>query len=191
MKDNRLRLTRRGFLLATAGSAGLASLIRLQPARAAASPVPARLQVLDAEQAEIMTQIVERMVFSGEANMPAVRDTDAIFVIDQALLQVDDEIREQLAWLLRGFEWMPPVLAFEFGRFTNLAPERQDEYIRGWAKSRFELRRIAFQALKNLAMLGYYSQDATWGGIGYAGPWAPRPRRIVTASLSHTNGGRA
>jgi hypothetical protein len=37
--------------------------------------------------------------------------------------------------------------------------------------SRLDLRRRAFYALRNLSYLGYYSQDATWGLIGYQGPF--------------------
>ncbi len=181
MGTSRLRLTRRGFLRALAGGAGLATLTRVPAGFALAADRASGLQVLDASQAELVTQIVERMCFSGDPSMPSVRDTEAVLVIDQALLQVDDEVREQLAWLLWGFDWLPPVLTFDFSRFRNLAPERQDAYIRSWAASRFTLRRIAFQALKNLAMLGYYTQDATWAGIGYGGPWAPRPRRRLRA----------
>jgi hypothetical protein len=69
------------------------------------------------------------------------------------------------------------VFLGKLSTFSNLSPEWQDAYIMGWAESRFHTRRIAFQALKNLSMLGYYSQDATWPAIHYSGPWAPKPRR--------------
>ena len=38
---------------------------------------------------------------------------------------------------------------------------------------------LAFQALKNLSMLGWYSQDASWASIGYQGPLIAR-RTVVS-----------
>jgi hypothetical protein len=61
-----------------------------------------------------------------------------------------------------------------------MSPEERDEYLQQWAMSAVEVRRLAFRALKNLSMLGYYAQDATWKSLHYDGPWAPRARRTVT-----------
>jgi hypothetical protein len=36
--------------------------------------------------------------------------------------------------------------------------------------SRLAVRRQGFLAVRNLALLGYYSQPETWTLIGYAGP---------------------
>jgi hypothetical protein len=65
--------------------------------------------------------------------------------------------------------------------FTGLDAAAQDDYIRAWSESRFAVLRTGFQAFKNLSYLGYYSQDATWKGIHYDGPWAPKPRRRIEA----------
>jgi len=176
-------VSRRSFLRWTAVSGGLLAVSRLRfaPALAAASSPAAALRVLTPQQAEIFTVIVERMVYSGAPEMPAVRETRAIETIDQTLLQLDPTVQSQLSWLITLFEWGPPVLQFKPHRFTKLPPEEQDDYIRDWATSGVETRRIAFQALKNLSVLGYYSQDATWKGIHYDGPWAPRPRKVLSA----------
>ena len=40
--------------------------------------------------------------------------------------------------------------------------------------SRLALRRMAFLALRNLVLLGYYSQPETWPLIGYQGPLLAR-----------------
>ena len=175
-------VSRRSFLRWTAVSAGLLSVsrLRLAPALAASSPA-ADLRVLTPQQAEIFTVIVERMVYSGAPDMPAVGETRAIEAIDQTLLQLDSTVQSQLSWLITLFEWGPPVFQLKLHRFTGLGPEDQDDYIRDWDTSHVETRRIAFQALKNLSFLGYYSQDATWKGIHYDGPWTPRPRRSLIA----------
>jgi gluconate 2-dehydrogenase subunit 3-like protein len=180
MADTPVRtlLSRRTFLRYSAWSAGFLALSRLRvaPVGAAQAP-PTELQVFTPRDAEIMTGITERLVFSGDSGMPAVRDTQAIATIDRAVQQLDPHVQGQLRWLMRIIEWGPPILALQLTTFTGMTPAQQDAYLHGWAASDNETRRLAFRALKNLAMLGYYSQDATWKGIHYDGPWAPRPRR--------------
>jgi len=188
-------LTRRTVLRYTALSAALTTLSRLRwtPALAAAQAPAAQapaaqapaalapgLQVLTPDEAEIFTAIVERMVFSGDPALPPVRDTAAIVTIDQVLLQTDPGVRSQLRWLLKLFQWGPPVFQLKLTTFTRMSPAERDAYLNGWATSRLATRQLAFRALKNLSMLGYYSQDATWKAIHYDGPWVPRPRRVLS-----------
>jgi len=179
-------LSRRTFLRHAALGAGWLAVSRLRPLPAlAASAGPATdaaaMRVLTPRQVEILTVVVQRMVESGSPDMPAVRETRAVETIDQALQQVDPAVQSQLGWLITLFQWGPPVLQFRLHRFTGLSPAQQDDYIRDWATSRVETRRLGFQALKNLAMLGYYSQDATWKPLHYDGPWVPRARRTLRA----------
>jgi len=169
-------LNRRDFLRTSAFSVGLAGMIRLRAPAYASVQTGGALQVLAADEADLLAAIVERMVFNGEPEMPAVRETSAVAVIDQALLQADEVIRDQVGWLLWLFDWGPAAFDLQFARFRSLGDDAKDAYIRGWAESRFELRRMGFQALKNLSMLGYYAQDATWKGIHYDGPWTKKPR---------------
>ena len=178
----RVELSRRSLLRYTAVSAGLLTLARLRsvPAIAAVGAPAEPLQALSARDADILTAIVERMVFTGAPDMPAVRDTRAIDTIDQALLQLDDGVQSQLRWLLVAFEWGPPFFQLKLTTFTRMSAEERDAYLEQWATSAVGVRRLAFRALKNLSMLGYYSQDATWKAIHYDGPWTPRPRRAVT-----------
>ena len=174
-------LSRRSFLRYSALTAGLlaVSRVRMTPALAAQPLAAAQLVVLTQHQGEVMTAIVERMVFTGAGNMPAVRDTGTIATIDQALLQLDPGVQSQVGWLLTLFQWGPPLFQLKLKTFTSLTPDERDDYLRDWATSRSDTRRLAFRALKNLSMLGYYSQDATWKGIHYDGPWVPRPRRVI------------
>jgi hypothetical protein len=177
--DSWRSFSRRSFLRYAAVTGGLATLARLHvaPATVAAATTSPKLQVLDEDEAEVLTSIVERMVYSGDPSMPAVRETQAVATIDATLVDLDPEVVSQLRWLLTIFQYGPPLFDLQFATFTGMSPEDQDDYIRGWASSRFATRRLAFRALKNLAMLGYYAQDATWRGIHYDGPWAPRSKR--------------
>lgn len=175
-------LTRRSFLRRLSVASGWLALARLTPRAAADVPPPNEgvgLHVLSPAQAEILTAVGTRMTDTDDPNMPTFAATAALRTIDAALLFTPEDARTQLGWLLVLFQWGPPLLILQFSRFTNLTAARQDDYIRAWAHSRLGILRIGFQALKNLSMFGYYAQDETWKGIGYRGPWAPRPRRVV------------
>lgn len=175
-----LRISRRGFLRTLSIGGGLLAVAQLRPTSTRArAAVPSDLQVLSRPQAEVLTAIAERMVGAEDAGMPAVRDTGALFVIDQALLQLDANQRSQFLWLLPTFDWGAMAYRFHGKRFLSLAPDERDDYLRAWATSRLATCRLAFRALKNLSMLGYYSQDATWPRIHYSGPWVKRDRRVL------------
>jgi hypothetical protein len=174
--------SRRSFLRYAALSGGLLTLSRL-PISAVRSAVAAQdhLQVLNPYEASIFSAVGQRMVASDDPAMPKFGDTQAIFAIDQALLQLDDGLQTQLKILLRLVQWGPPIFMLRLIPFTRMDGAMQDRYLQGWASSPSQVRLIGFRALKNLSMLGYYSQDAVWPAIHYPGPWLPRARRVVSA----------
>src|SRR2546426_6219820 len=65
--------------------------------------------------------------------------------------------------------------------FTAMSPPQRERYLAGWATSRLGLRRRAFQALKRLATVLYYTatdtagQSPVWADIKYPGPLGPPP----------------
>jgi hypothetical protein len=161
-------------------SAGLLTLSKLRPvapAAALAASTDAGLEVLSTGDARTLSAIAERMVFTGDPGMPRFSETSGVRIIDHAMKYLDDDVTQQLHWALLLFEYAPPLFAGRLSTFTGLDATAQDAYIAGWADSRFTLRRIAFQALKNLSYLGYYADDATWQGIHYDGPWVRRARK--------------
>ncbi len=174
-------ISRRGFLRMAGTSAALTALAQLRalPPAALAGAAEAGDAFFSPRETEILTQIVERMVESGEPGAPAVRDTRAVATIDALCRSLDPEVADQLRVVLRLFEYGPPVFDLTFSRFTRMSPAEQDASLQAWMTSRLSLRRRAFYALRNLALLGYYSQDATWPLIGYAGPLI-RDRRNAT-----------
>ncbi len=165
--------TRRGFLRLLGSGAARAALARLPAApaaaRAAAAGAPTQ-RFFDEAQTEVLTQVVERMVDSGEPELPAVRDTRAVATIDALCASLAPELSGPLPLLLRLVEWGPPLFELRFARFSRLSPEEQDASLRGWMESRIGLRRLGFMALRNLAMLGWYAQEESWAAVGYAGP---------------------
>lgn len=168
-------LSRRGFLALAGSSAALGALARLPAGAiaAAAEPVPPPA-FFSAYEAEILSCVVERIVDSGLPDAPRVRDTGAVATIDRLCGSLDAELTRPLPALLRAVEWGPWIFDFGFARFGELDAAGRDASLRGWMTSRFALRRLGFQALKNLSLLGWYAQDASWAAIDYRGPLLAR-----------------
>jgi hypothetical protein len=171
----RRTISRRTFLQLTGSGAALAALARLPALPAlAAAPKEGAPGFFSADEREILTHVVERMVDTGLPDAPRVRDSGAVAAIDRLCLGLDAELVRPLPVLLRAVEWGPYVFELRFGRFTTLDDLAKDASLLGWMTSSIGLRRLGFQALKNLSMLGWYSQEASWPAIGYAGPLLAR-----------------
>jgi hypothetical protein len=164
------RPTRRGFLRLAGSSAALTALGRLRALPAAAAEPSAGGRFFDQRETEILTQIAERMVDTGEPAAPRVRDTKAVDTIDALCRSLDPSVTRQLPMALLLFEYGPFVFDLTFSRFTRMSDAQQDASLRAWMTSRLGVRRLAFLALRNLCLLGYYSQPETWRAIGYRGP---------------------
>ncbi len=173
-------LTRRALLRAGGMSAALLTLSRVTPAALgqADAPAAAGLRVLGPRAARTFSAIAERITFTGDPWVPRFGQTDALRTVDTALLQLPPDVPQQFSIALAVFDYGPPLFVGKPATFAGLAPAWQDLYLQAWAESRFQTCRLAFEAFKNLSMLGYYSQDATWGAIHYQGPWVVRPRRV-------------
>jgi len=162
--------TRRGFLRLLGTSAALVALARIPLATAATRAAAVgrdALPFFDDGQRHILAAVLRRMVDTGEGE---IDPGDAVVTIDALCASLDPTLTEPLPVLLQLVEWSPALFQLRFARFTNLPPEEQDDCLRDWMNSRLGLRRIGFAALKNLSMLGWYSQDRSWASIGYAGP---------------------
>ena len=169
--------SRRGFLGLVGSGTALASLASLRSLPAAAYPLAATpAHFFGPSETEILTQVVERMVDTGEPGAPAVRQTRTIATIDTLCGSIDPGATAPLPTLLRLVEWGPLLFEHRFARFTQLDASAQDVALDGWMRSNLALRRMGFYALRNLALLGYWSQDETWPLIDYQGPLLRRPR---------------
>jgi hypothetical protein len=166
--------TRRGFLQLAGTSASLVALAELRALPAAAVATPGG-PFFAPPEAEVLTQVVERLVASDDREAPAVRDTETMTTIERVCGGLGASVTAPLPWLLRAVEFGPILFDWTPSRFTRLDAKGQDAALRGWMTSRLALRRQGFQALRNLAFLGYYTQPATWPGIGYAGPLLVTP----------------
>jgi hypothetical protein len=164
-------------------SAGLLAVSQLRAATtppALADDGGTGLHVLTPSDARIFSAVAERITFTGAASMPRFADTSGLQVVDTALRQLPGDVAQQVHAAMLLFQYGPPLAGMGLATFTSLGADDQDAYLARWEHSRFETPRLAFRAFKNLAMLGYYADDKTWGGIHYGGPWAPKPRRVLS-----------
>lgn len=106
--------------------------------------------------------------------------------------------REEMARLLELLESraMNTLLAGVPRPFTAMSTPERERYLRGWATSRLPLRRKAFQALKRMATVVYYTSrdpagrdNPSWPRLGYPGslgppPPAASPKRIRLVEIS-------
>jgi hypothetical protein len=177
---SRLVATRRGFLRLAGSGAALAAIARLPalPAAARAAGPSAAAPFFDERRRELLTQVVERMVDTGEPGAPRVRDTRAIETIDALCARLDPGLTSPLPILLDVVEWSPLLFDFVPTRFSRASDEQKDAALRSWMTSRLQLRRLGFLALRNLSFLGWYAQEQSWPLVGYAGPLlrGERPR---------------
>ena len=171
------RTTRRGFLRLAGTTAAFASLggIRALPAAAAAPAAGGRF--FDPRETEILARIAERVCDSGDPEAPPLGEA-TVATIDAFCRALDPALTSQLPLALRLFEWGPFLFDWTFTPFTRMSDAERDAPLRAWMTSRLAIRRQAFLAVRNLCLLGFYSQPETWRRIGYAGPLlaaGPRP----------------
>jgi hypothetical protein len=176
-----VRVGRRGFLALVGSGGALATLSRVVPAALGTGALagcdagePAAGPLFSPDEREVLTQVIERMVATGEQDAPRVRETGVVARIEALLLVLDPELVRPLPALLRLVDWGPWLFGATPARFRALDGAAQDASLRGWQQSRFALRRQGFAALRNLAFFGWYSGETSWPRIAYAGPLLAR-----------------
>lgn len=163
------KLTKRGDdMMARFQKEGLAGVARVarrmldEPPPHDGDWTPSEYRTLDA--------VLDRLCDYEGDDLPRPADTFAL----QATLDFIDTFprgrKDQLRDLLALFEAGAIVLGpdGEHRRFSKLGPQAADTYLTGWDQSKLPPRRAAFRALKSVCMMGYWSQQGTWGAIGYS-----------------------
>ena len=109
------------------------------------------------------TEVEHDILKSVCAYMVGVPDNTAldtpVIVIDSFVQQLPKALSKQLRLGLHLFQWGPPLFIRKPRRFTQLAPRDAVRYIQGWAQSRFQVRRRLFRGLRDIAFLGFYSNQ--------------------------------
>lgn len=93
--------------------------------------------------------------------------------------------REEIGRLLQLLEsrTLNLVLTGSALPFTSMSLAQRERYLRAWATSRVPLRRKAFQGLKRMTTVLYYTtrpasgaDNPSWAALGYPGPLGPAPQ---------------
>jgi len=174
---------RRRFLRQTLlGSAALfvapfipAKILRVQTARNSA----ARLLFFTQEEYALFSAAAARLTGFPPGAPESKETIDAALRADRFLSTEDPEIQEQIHLLLTIFNSSITAFFFnfEFSRFTSMDVQAQDRYLGGWMTSSLAFRRTGFQALKRLSMSMVYTDERSFGEIGYHGIEAPGAAR--------------
>jgi hypothetical protein len=162
--------TRRGFLRLAGATAAFGALAQVRALPLGAAPPAPGARFFDPGETEILTRIAERVCDTGDPAAPPLRETATVATIDTFCSALDPALTADLPLALRLFEWGPFVFDWTFERFTRMSDAGRDASLRAWMTSRLAIRQQAFLALRNLCLLGFYSQPETWRLIGYAGP---------------------
>ena len=129
---------------------------------------PVALHFFSAEEYAIF-QAVARAILGLEED-----GVDVAAEVDQLVSRMSRRVQRDIHWMLRIFEHGTHLFDLKGKRFTGLARDDQESYLRGWMGSSLGARRMVFRALKLLAALGYYGRADRWSAIGYDGPWLGR-----------------
>jgi len=111
----------------------------------------------------------------AEALLPPALDDGAYAQVavnvDRYVQSMPSHGRLELHAALASVEHATTPLAFKLSRLTALSPQSRLDYLETLA-ARGGLQRQLYRAVRDLCMVGYYQQPATWESINYGGPLA-------------------
>lgn len=132
-----------------------------------------RLHVLSAKEAIVLGAVADRLLAPDRDGVPTPSEIGVVESIDDYLGGLPEAIVSDVKALLQLLEHSPMLWQGSASRFTHLDAAGQDAVLAGWEKSRLDVRRRGFAALKMLAALGYYGDPRTFGITGWPGPLVP------------------
>jgi hypothetical protein len=138
----------------------------------------ARLEALSPWQWVFVTHAARRIAAPDrprDASIPTPDDVDVAGFIDGYVARMPAAVRRDLFRAFAYVEHVAPLGLGHVSRFTELAPEEQDEVLASLSTSRLDLLRGAFEGIKSLVFMGYYRDARTWKILGYEGPLLHRP----------------
>lgn len=166
---------RRGFLRTTAGGTAALAVATLIPSGCAtdypqAEADGAALQTLSPKEYAVARAAAEALLVA----VPAA-PREVALRMDRELALVGDPVRHDMKTVLSLLEHLT-FLEGRLRRFTALDAGARLDCLHGWKRSRFNLRRGAFQAVRSFVYFFAYIDDATRPLTGFPGPW---PERIA------------
>ena len=164
---------RRGFLRTVTGGATAVAVASLLPAGCARDYPQAAadghaLQALTDKEYAVARAAAEALLIGVPVSAAAVAAG-----MDRELAVAGEPMRTDMKTVLALIEHATP-LGGRARRFTALPPAQRRTYLNGWARSRFNLRRAAYQALRGFVVYFAYIQPETRALTGFTGPWPER-----------------
>lgn len=122
---------------------------------------------LSSRAVRILQALIRNLVPPTEALDYTSLELEAVRAMARLVREFPKFFRWGFMATLVLFEYLPFVFGFGTSRFSHLPPERQFQYMDGWAKSRLSLRREIFVSLRGVVLLAYCSNKRVWEYIGY------------------------
>lgn len=170
---------RRTLLRAGLGGAALlglgAAFSHAQLGYHAPAAVQATLRTLSIKEWSIVEAAASRLMRPDGPGLPDPLSLSPGLAADAMVGRMDSATRTDLLRLLHVLEHLLPASVGKTSRFTRLPGPDQDDVLRAMEHHRVGLLRGAFDGLKSLCALAYYSHPATWQALGYDGPLVGRP----------------
>jgi hypothetical protein len=172
-------LDRRGFLRRSAGGVAAITLASALPAGCSASYPQAAgdgvtLHALSEKEYAVARAAAETLLVGVPVSPSAVAAA-----IDLELATVGEPVRGDMKSAFGLIEHLT-LLEGQRQRFTALSTERRMRVLNGWARSRFVLRRGAYQAVRGFVYFYAFIDDATRPLTGFPGPWPERANFAIT-----------
>jgi hypothetical protein len=166
-------LDRRGFLRASAGGAAAVALASALPAGCARSYPQAAadghvLRALSDKEYAVARAAAEALLVGVPVAPAAVAAA-----IDDELAAAGEPVRGDMKSAFALLEHLT-FLDGQPRRFTALPPARRLRVLRGWARSRFVLRRGAYQAVRGFVYYFAFIRDETRAITRFPGTWPER-----------------
>jgi hypothetical protein len=162
-------IDRRGFLRSATGGTVAIAVASILPAGCSADypqagEDDATLSSLSPKEYAVAKAAAEALLVGVPVSAAAVAKG-----IDAELAAVGDPVESDLRNVFRLLEHLT-ILGFHRRTFTELRPEERLRYLNGWATSRLDLRRAAFQAVRGFVQYFAYIQPETRELTGFEGP---------------------
>lgn len=174
---NRQR-SRRIFLL---GGAGLAALGVASRFTGYTNPLDWRGEVLQGSHVTILLAAAAVVLASAP---PLPKEATLAINVDRFLAQAPRQMQREAMAAIIGLE-QGTITCGKFNRFSSLEPADRGAYLAD-LRDRGGVSTLMYSAIRDLCMVGYYQESATWSAIDYGGPLVdaqPRPRRQRYADL--------
>lgn len=128
------------------------------------------LLALSPKEFACLNGVCDALIPFDSEKLPRPSEAGTARVVDKLLSTLPDENKKQMKLLFSAFEHSPLIFAFSKTPFSRQPLEKQRKILASLENSSLSFARLAFMGMKMLVMLGYYTRDASWKGIGYDGP---------------------